>query len=69
MATVMLLVKLVTVFPRASCAATLTAGVMERPAIVVTGCTVKPSWVATPAVITKVALVPELKPLEVAVSL
>ena len=39
--TVIVPLKLVTVFPRASCTATFTAGVIAAPAAVVAGCTVK----------------------------
>src|SRR5262245_40776460 len=40
-ATVMLAVELVTVFPNASCTATCTAGEMLTPAVALLGCTVK----------------------------
>src|SRR5688572_26283788 len=40
-ATVMLAVELVTVFPNASCTATCTAGEMLAPAVALLGCTVK----------------------------
>src|SRR2546422_1602398 len=45
-ATVMVPVKLVTVFPEASRALTCTAGVIVAPASVLLGCTVKPRCVA-----------------------
>src|SRR6185436_2454636 len=40
-ATEMLAVELVTVFPNASCTATCTAGLIDVPAVVLVGCTVK----------------------------
>src|SRR5262245_50075350 len=43
MATVMLAVELVTVFPNVSCTATCTAGLIAAPAVVLVGCTVKAS--------------------------
>src|SRR5512140_857192 len=43
MATVMLAVELVAVFPNASCTATCTAGMIAVPAVVLVGCIVKAS--------------------------
>src|SRR5689334_8087591 len=40
-ATVMLAVELVTVFPNASCTATCTAGLIAAPAVALVGCTAK----------------------------
>ncbi len=67
-ATVTVPVNPVTVLPRASCAVTLTAGVIARPAVAFEGCTVNTSWVAAPAVTLKVSLVPGASPLAAAVS-
>src|SRR5512147_1691992 len=47
MATVMLAVELVTVFPSASCTVTCTAGMIATPAVEFVGCTAKASLVAT----------------------
>ena len=49
-----LLAKLVTVFPNASCAATLTAGKMFAPTDTVDGCTVNASTEAAPGVMLNV---------------
>src|SRR5262245_10457065 len=58
MATVMLPAKVVTVFPWASCAVTLTAGVMVAPAVVFKGGgTEKISFVAGAGMMSKAALV------------
>src|SRR5690242_4697005 len=46
MATVMLAVELVTVFPNASCTVTCTAGLMALPAVALVGCTLKASRLA-----------------------
>src|SRR3954466_8101850 len=43
MATVMLAVELVAVFPNASCTVTCTAGLTALPAVALVGCTVKAS--------------------------
>src|SRR5438034_9162063 len=48
-ATVMLVVAVVTVLPWASWTATCTAGVIAAPAAVLLGCTVKTSFAAAPA--------------------
>src|SRR5512143_4316579 len=56
-----------TTFPAASCAATCTAGVMAAPATVVTGGTVKTSFVATPTVTSNAALVAVGRPVALAV--
>src|SRR5213594_2889435 len=61
-ATVTVPVNPVTVFPRASCAVTLTAGVIARPAVAFEGCTVNTSCAASPAVTLNVALVPVVSP-------
>src|SRR6185295_13556023 len=45
-ATVMLAVELVTVFPNASCTVTCTAGLMALPAVALVGCTEKASRLA-----------------------
>src|SRR5512134_664758 len=68
MATVMVPVKLVAVLPSASRAVIWTAGVIGAPAAVVTGCTVKASWVAGPGVIENAALVAPVSPVAAAVS-
>src|SRR5262245_50063715 len=47
MATVMLALELVTVFPNASCTDTCTAGLMAAPAMALVGCTVNATRVAT----------------------
>src|SRR5690349_13002713 len=49
-ATVMLVVELVTVFPNVSCTVTCTDGEMETPAVALLGCTVKASLEAAAAV-------------------
>src|SRR5512145_1085833 len=67
-ATVTLELKLVTVLPKASCAATRTAGVMVAPAAMLLGCTVKPSRVAGPGLMVKAALMAPASPEAVAVS-
>src|SRR5207247_9313003 len=56
-ATVTVPVKLGTVFPAASCAATWTAGVSVAPAVVFAGGTVNTRWVAAPGVTSNGALV------------
>jgi hypothetical protein len=55
MATVMLAVELVTVFPTVSCTATCTAGLNAVPAVVLVGCTVKASREAPAGVMLKAA--------------
>src|SRR5512134_2774829 len=67
-ASVMLPTKPVAVFPRASCAATRTDGLMFPPAVDVVGCTVNASRVAAPGVILKALLVSGVRPVVVAVS-
>src|SRR5512143_1478566 len=59
-------VKLFTVLPCASCAATWTAGMIVAPAGVVLGGTMKPSLVAAPTLIVKVPLRADGKPVAVA---
>src|SRR5512147_1013221 len=68
MAIVTLLVKLVTVFPWASLTATVigASGVVD---VVVTGCEVKTSWDAAPAVMLNGRLVADVSPVGVAVAL
>src|SRR5256885_14339374 len=61
-ATVTVPVNPLTVFPRASCAVTLTAGVIARPAVAFEGCTVNTSCAASPAVTLNVALGPGVGP-------
>src|SRR5437867_4129246 len=61
-------VKLVAVFPRASWAATWTAGVIAAPAVVMLGCMVNKSCAAAPGVIGNAALVPVVTPVAAAVS-
>src|SRR5512134_3346085 len=68
-ASVMLPTKPVAVFPKASCAATRTDGLMFPPAGVVVGWTVNASLVAVPGVMLKALLVSGVSPVAVAVSL
>src|SRR3989442_6838690 len=56
MATVTLPPNAVAVFPWASCAVTCTAGEIPAPAMVLLGCTVNTSCVATPGLPLKAAL-------------
>ena len=56
-ATVMLLVEVVTVLPRASWTATCTAGVLAAPAAALLGCTVKTSLAAAAALMLNAELV------------
>src|SRR5207244_2171154 len=56
------------VFPCASCAVPCTAGVIAAPAVVLLGCTLNTSWLAVPAAILKPALVREVTPEPVALS-
>ena len=64
---VMASVKLDTVLPTESCAATCTAGSVT-PAVVVMGCTVNPSWVTAAVTISNGALVTPVNPSAVAAS-
>src|SRR3989442_12629912 len=61
-ATVTVPLKLGSVFPRASCAVTCTAGVMATAAVALLGCTVNTSRVVPPAVTVNPALVAPLTP-------
>src|ERR1043166_7434198 len=63
-----LLEKLVTVFPCASWAVTLMAGVMAAPAVVVLGCTAKTSFVAAAGMMSKAELVMVGRPVVLAFS-
>src|SRR5512134_1299174 len=67
-ASVMLPVKLVAVFPSASCAATRTDGLMFPPAVDVVGCTVNANRVAVPGVMLNALLVSGVSAPDVAVS-
>src|SRR6185295_19150278 len=66
MATVMLALELVTVFPNASCTATCAAGEIATPAVALLGCTAKATLLAAAAVMLYPAEVPPVSPLEVA---
>ncbi len=55
-------------FPTGSSAVTWTAGLIAAPATVEEGCTVKPSCVAGPGVISNAALVTDVKPPALAMS-
>src|SRR4051812_22592888 len=68
MATVVLADELVTVFPNASCTATCTAGLIDAPAVVVLGCTVKANREAPAGVMLNADEVAPVSPLEAAVS-
>src|SRR3989454_11793855 len=67
-ATVIEPVKLATVFPASSCAATWTGGEMALPAVVLLGWTVKTRCVAGGGVMLNAALVAAVKPEVVATS-
>src|SRR2546425_17686 len=67
-ATVMLVVAVVTVLPWASWTATCTAGVIAAPAAVLLGCTVKTSLAAAPTLMLNALLVAPVRPVAVAVS-
>src|SRR5688572_33420946 len=68
MATVMLAVELVTVFPNASCTATCTAGLIAAPAVALVGCTVKASRDAAAGVMLNAAEVAPVSGADAAVS-
>src|SRR5512137_2417908 len=55
-------------FPKASCPATFTAGVIVAPAVAADGGTVKPSWLKVPALIVNALLVAPLTPVALAPS-
>src|SRR2546426_514918 len=61
-ATVMLVVAVVTVLPWASWTATCTVGVIAAPAAVLLGCTVKTSFAAAPAPMLNALLVAPVRP-------
>src|SRR5438034_782373 len=67
-ATVMLVVAVVTVLPWASWTATCTAGVIAAPAAAVLGCTVKTSFAAAPALMLNAVLVALVRPVADAAS-
>src|SRR5436190_713175 len=67
-ATVMLVVAVVTVLPWASWTATCTAGVIAAPAAAVLGCTVKTSFAAAPALMLNAVLVALVRPVADAIS-
>src|SRR5207247_9927302 len=67
-ATVMLVVALVTVLPWASWTATCTAGVIAAPATASLGCTVNTSFVAAPALMLNALLVAPVRPVADAVT-
>src|SRR6266571_529962 len=66
-ATVMRVVALVTVLPKASWTATWTAGLIAAPAVDGLGCPVNASWTGGPGVIGNPALVAPATPLAAAV--
>src|SRR5512132_4378816 len=68
MATVMLAVELVTVFPNASCTATCTAGEIAAPAVALVGCTVKASLEAAAGLMVNADEVAPVSGAEAAVS-
>src|SRR5436189_3460232 len=67
-ATVMLVVAVVTVLPWASWTDTCTAGVIAGPAAVLLGCTVKASFAAAPTLMLNALLVAPVRPVADAVS-
>src|SRR3954471_14960696 len=67
-ATAMLAVEVVTVFPNASCTATCTAGLIATPAVVLDGCTVKASLLAAAGLMLKAVLLAPVSAPEAAVS-
>src|SRR5213596_3562376 len=67
-ASVMLVVAVVTVFPWASWTVTCTAGVFAAPAAALLGWTVKTSFAAAPALMLNALLVAPVRPAAVAVS-
>src|SRR5213594_4104964 len=67
-ATVMLVVAVVTVLPWASWTATCTAGVFAAPAAALLGCTMKASFAGAPAPTLNALLVALVKPVADAVS-
>src|SRR5881396_1896294 len=67
-ATVMLVVAVVTVLPWASWTATCTAGVIAAPAAAVLGCTVKTSFAAAPTPMLNAPLVAPVRPVADAIS-
>src|SRR3954462_1089100 len=68
MATVMLAVELVTVFPNVSCTATWTGGEMLAPAVGLLGWTVKASFEAAAGLMLNPAEVAPVSPADAAVS-
>src|SRR5436189_144145 len=68
-ATVMLVVAVVTVLPWASWTATCTAGVIAAPAAALLGCTVKASFAAAPTLMLNAVLVAPVRPVADAASL
>ena len=69
MATVIEAALVVTRLPPASCTCTVTAGLIEAPAVVFDGCVPNASFVAVPTVILNAVLVAEVSVPLVAVSL
>src|SRR5438034_561577 len=67
-ATVILVVAVVTALPWASWTATWTAGVLAAPATALLGCTVKTTFAAAPALMLNALLVAPVRPVAVAVS-
>src|SRR2546428_758423 len=67
-ASVMLVVAVVTVLPWASWTATCTAGVIAAPAAALPGCTVKTSFAAAPTLMLNALLVAPVRPVADAVS-
>src|SRR2546427_454408 len=67
-ATVMLVVAVVTVLPWASWTATCTAGVIAAPAAALLGCTVKASFAAAPTLMLNAVLVAPVRPVADAAS-
>src|SRR5262245_8555704 len=62
LATVLLAVELVTVFPKVSCTVTCTAGEMAAPAVALVGCTVKASFEAAAGLMVNPAEVAPVSP-------
>src|SRR3989441_908714 len=67
-ASVMLVVPVVTVLPWASWPVTCTAGVITAPAAALLGCTVKTSFAAAPALMLNALLVAPVRPVAAAVN-
>src|SRR3989441_928117 len=68
-ASVMLVVAVVTMLPWASWTATCTAGVIAAPAAALLGCTVKASFAAAPTLMLNTLLVAPVRPVAAAVKI